>query len=293
MVSPRLTALLLAAVASAGAAELVPPVTLKAAAAWADNISRTSDPSTEKDAADYSVELSTGWHRQIARNWQTSLAAKLGYETVPDFDRMDVTRAGLAVALQRKFGLGPLAPVLEFNAAATHAGFREGYRSGWELSGGARLAKRFTATWRAALEGSWLEYYAKLHPFDIRQHRLQFETEWDVTERWQLGFGKGRIRGEITANAAWPVYGKALGGGFGPAVQAYYSSIPWNVTDTYGSGWVAYRVDSRVDFWWLSVSPALSDRTSAPLRYEEYEVVNRVGVHYKTRILSLSLIHRF
>lgn len=285
--------LLLASLAKAVAAGPGLPATTKVTASAIDNISRTSDGPTSQDAKMYSAEVATDWHRQLDRDWQFAAAAFIAYDRVPEFRRLDTVRGGAAATLRRKFGLGPLAPVVEITAGATRESVAEGGRSGWEMTGSIRVAKRFTESWRASLEGARSQYDAARHPFDVRQKRITFETTWDVDEHWQIGFGKGRAWGELTADAAWPIYGQALGGVFGPAIRDYYRAIPWEVTNTYGPGWVAYRVNARTDFWWLSLSPALADHTSLPLRFEEYSVVNRVGVHYKTRILSLSLIHRY
>lgn len=288
---PRfLVPLFLAGAATVLAGDL--PVDVKVTGRWVDNLSRTS-AANKKDAATWSAEVSTAWGRPIARNWLVSATAGLDRTTVPDFRALDSWRGTAGAGLRRKFGLGPLAPVVEFNLATARQGFRESGRSGWELSGGVSAAKRFTDAWRAALSAEWLQYWATGAPFDIRHHRLTLDTTWDVTDRWQVGAGAGRLSGQLTANAAGPIYASALAGGFGPAIQGYYRAIPWRTTHTYGPNWVAYRVDVDADFWWLSLSPALTDRTSLPIRLEEYEVVNRVGVRYKTRLFSASLVHRF
>ena len=84
-----------------------------------------------------------------------------------------------------------------------------------------------------------------------------------------------------------------VAGAFGPTIQSYYASIPWHVTNTYGAGWVAYRVDARADQWWIGLAPAIGDNSSLPLRYERTEVTNRVGVRYVSEIWSLAFVHRF
>ena len=52
--------------------------------------------------------------------------------------------------------------------------------------------------------------------------------------------------------ARWP---RALSGALGTNVSDYYNTVPWAVTDSYGPGWVTYRVTGRVSFWWLELSP--------------------------------------
>jgi hypothetical protein len=76
-------------------------------------------------------------------------------------------------------------------------------------------------------------------------------------------------------------------------VQNYYTHTPWEVTNTFGPGWVAYRVDCRADFWWAQIAARLGEHTSVPLRYESAKVVNRVGVRYDSAFWSLGVLHRF
>ncbi|HYC71273.1 MAG TPA: hypothetical protein VEB66_08715 [Opitutaceae bacterium] len=269
------------------------PLQLSARAAWAENHSRTSDPNTAKDAAAHEVAASTGVTRQLASGWLASADGVVAREQVPKFDALDAWRFALQGDLRRKFGLGPLAPTLQVGASVQRSKFEEDGRSGTQLQAGVRLGKRLTPSWRAAAGGEWTRYYARHAPFDLHQQRVYVETAWDLTERWQLSAGAARIEGEITANAAGPVYMAALAGGFGPAIQSYYRSIPWHVTGTFGPGWIAYRVDAEADLWWAGISPALGERTSLPLRYERADVVNRVGVRYVSEFWSLALMHRF
>lgn len=269
------------------------PAELSARSVWAENYSRTSDPNTAKDAATHEFAASTGVSRQLPSGWLATGDGTISWETVPKFDALDAWKFSVQGGLRRKFGLGALAPTLQVSASALRAEFEEKGRSGTQLQAGLRLGKRLTSSWRAAVGAEWTVYYAKHAPFDLHQNRVFIETAWDVTDRWQLSAGAARVEGEITANAANNVYMTALMGGFGPAIQSYYRSVPWQVTDTFGPGWIAYRVDAKADLWWFGVSPALGEHTSLPLRYERAEVVNRVGVEYVSEFWSLGLQHRF
>lgn len=264
-----------------------------AGAHWTDNLSRTSARPSRQNAASYAASISAMQGRQLSRNWQWFGAAEAGVETVPKFDALDATHGGLALQLRRKFGLGAFVPVLDLSASATGFSLRESGRSGWKTELGFALSQRLTETWRVAASGGWQEYYATRRPFDLRNHHLAIEVGWDATERWNLTAGARRLWGELTANASWEAYGRALQGGAGPRVANYYRRIPWEVTHTFGPGWVAYRVDSVADFWWLQASLAVDANTSVPLRYESGAVVNRAAVRYDTDMWSLSIVHRF
>lgn len=293
MPTPRL---LLTALVCAGT--IVPAtraVTLTASAtsAWVENISRTSSRRDAKDGDRHRLALAASWHRQLSRDWQGSVTSTAAWQTEPDFSALNTWQFGVDLAVMRKFGLGPLAPVVQANAGLHQAEVNESGRSRTETSAGLTVAKRLTTTLRAAAGIDWTQHYAKLAPFDVRNHRIHGGVTWDFLPSWRVGLGGSRQWGEVTANATWPVWGRALGGVFGNAVRDYYNSEPWLTTSTYGPGWVAYRVYARTDIWWAELAPALGDHTSLPLRYEHIEVRNRVGVRYVTEMWSLSILHRF
>lgn len=138
-----------------------------------------------------------------------------------------------------------------------------------------------------------LDRTARGAPFDTHGLRLAVDASWDLADRWRLAAGAARYDGQIVANATWPVWGAALADGFGPRIGADYRSTPWEITGTFGPGWVAYRVDADADFLWAEASFLLGDRTRATLRVEKVWVVNVVDVRYDTEIWSLALAHRF
>jgi len=281
----------LAALAAAGATAV--EYRAQAAATWTENISRTSFTPNAKDAASYSLDASATHARQLAPAWTVIGALELGAEQVPDFGGLDRLGAGARATLRRKFGLGPLAPVLDASVGLARVEFREPGRSGWRSDGGLTLAKRLNESWRVAAFAQWESFTAAGAPFDTRHRRLGAEASWAVGERWRLGAGGARLRGQIVANAAWAVWGPAIGGAFGPVVSGYYNSVPWAVTDTFGDGWVAYRVDCTADFLWGEASFDLGERTRAVLRRETVKVVNRISIRYDTEIWSLGVVHRF
>ena len=268
-------------------------MTLSGRLTWAENLSRTSDAATIKDARTWDLSAGTHWQRPLAAGWQGAAEASASWEQVPDFPALDGLHLAGRGILRRKFGLGPYAPVLELQAAATQSRFDESGRSGTQLEAGFRLSKRLTSAWRGTVGAERSQVYARRNPYDVRHQRVLAEVTWDVTDRWRLTAGGARLDGEITAHAAGRVYASALAGGFGPAIQAYYNAIPFLTTNSFGPGWVAYRVDARADSWWLGLAPALGDRTALPLRYERVEVRNRVGVRYVSEFWSLGLVHRF
>lgn len=262
-------------------------------ASQVDNLSRTSHEPTRKDAETYELSLASTHARQLAPNLLLIAAAEGSALSVPDFDLADYSRLGGRLTLQRKFGLGAQATVLQAHASAGWKAARLDADRGWSTEAGVQLAKRVLPNLRLAANAAWLEHTARRNTFDLGQETYSAEIEWDINERWTLSGSAGRLRGDIVAHAAWPVWATMLAGGFGPTIFNYYTSRPWMTTDLYGSGWVSYNVEADVDLWSVSLGYAFSDHTSFELKRSAAFVVNRVGVTYPTATWGLGLSHRF
>lgn len=268
-------------------------VTASTATTWTENISRTSFAPTRKNAETYDLDLTASLHRQLAPAWLLTLGLDADYLSEPAYDLNSRLQAGPNVALQRKFGLGPLAPVLQFNAGYTYKAIRVEADRGWTAEAGVRLAKRLLPELKVAATAQWLEHYANSSTFDIQQRTLGAEATWDITDRWRLTGTASWLQGRIVANAAPYVYAQALAGGFGPAIQSYYSSIPFETTNAYGPGWIAYNLQARAELWSLALAYSLTDRLSLELRTDHAYVINHVDVRYPTKSWGLGLSYRF
>ncbi len=307
MTSPRLLPLLLAITASLAVAQDEPTpgrgtaaswlegisVSTAATASWVDNLSRTSYAPTRVDADTYELSLEASRHQQLDANWLLELGAEANWLKVPDYDLMDNLRAGVRLGLQRKFGLGPLAPTLQFSGGLTYKDARLAADRGWTTEAGIRLVKRLNPSFKLALGGQWLEHDAPSSTFDLQQRSVSLDAVWDLTANWRLSGSVSRLSGRIVANAAWSVWGQAIGGGFGPRVADYYNAIPWSVTNLYGSGWVSYNVEANANLWSLNLAYAVSEHSSVELRYNDAYVINHVDIRYPTESWGLGFTHRF
>jgi hypothetical protein len=263
------------------------------AASWVENASRTSFAPTRKDAAIYELNLGVSRHQQLTGNWSLSASADADYLSEPAFDRNSQLRLGPTLGVQRKFGLGPLAPVLQLDAGFSYKSARITADNGWTAEAGVRFAKRILPELKIAASGRWLEHYAKSATFDLQQRTLALEAVWDIDENWQLSGTASWLQGRVVANAAWPVWTQAIGGGLGQTVSNYYNSIPWEITDSYGPRWVSYNVAARANLLSVTLSRTLTERTSLELRYGSAYVINKIDLRYPTDSWGLALTHRF
>jgi hypothetical protein len=268
-------------------------LTASGTASWVENLSRTSHEPTRKDAATFDLNLGASHHQQLAPAWLLHASVDTSFFAAPDYELTSHFKVSPRLGLQRKFGLGPLAPVLSLETTLPYKSARLGADSGWGADATLRLTKRFIPEFKAALVGQWLEHNARSETFDLNQHSLSVEATWDINEHWSLAGSAGLLTGDIVANAAWPIWGQAISGGFGPVVADYYNSRPWEVTNLYGPGWVSYNVEADVDLWSLALAYTLTDHTTAELRYSSAFVVNKIGVRYPTDSWGLGVVHRF
>ncbi|HYP16804.1 MAG TPA: hypothetical protein VEQ65_06290, partial [Opitutus sp.] len=262
-------------------------------AAWVDNFSRTSAPADQKDGSRYTAALTASTFRNWKTGVVTSAEVAAMLEHVPDFTRAGAFTSGVLLGARRKFGLGAFAPALDLSAGASYRDARHPSAAGWSTTAGARLSKRLSRAWRVAALADWHNHAARHTTFDTRHHRVSGTVSWDVTNRWQLSYGAGRLQGNFTANAAPVTWARALAGDFGSAVANYYNTVARERTEIFGPGWVSYRVDGRAHQQWLELSPALGRNTSLPLRLERIDATNIIGVKYRQELATLTLLHRF
>lgn len=267
---------------------------LKASATWADNISHTSHLPTLKSGEYQTVSLTTDYTRQLNRNWLLLGTGELQLQHVNPFSALNNVTGTGTLKLHRKFGLGPFAPVLEINSALAISKFDESRRSGWQYTGGIGFSQRLNEALSLSANAAVVEYFAQRPVYDVSTRKITLEGGWDVTSRWRLILGGGHIWGQYVANADPAIWPLAIGGQLGPVIYEHYNTLAWEVTDTFGPGWVAYRNrDSHADTWWGELSPALTDQTSLSLRYEFVRITNGVGIKYNLSYWTIGVNHQF
>ncbi|MDI1320651.1 MAG: hypothetical protein PSW75_10740 [bacterium] len=279
---------LLAALLLIGAAGFVragPTTSASLSAAWEENITHTTFEAEAYDAMLYEGNFEGQWHSQVSHDVLLNFGANAGFESCPRYHDLDRVLLGAEVGIQRKFGLGPLAPVLGADLSYTGSASRGSERSGARLLAGLKWSRRWNESWQTVVAADYMANTGRARVYHYSNHGLSLETHYDFAEHWQLTAGCKREWGEQVAYA-WI-------GGRG-ASYPYAYAIWKNTTDsgTFGKNWQVYTMDAHADIAWISISPVLAGDRSLPLRYEQTSVVGR-GESYKVRLLSLSFVQRF
>lgn len=270
-----------------------PSTQVSVSSEWVENISRSSSSRDWRDGLRLRARAIGAVSQQLDHGVTAIGEAEALAEATPKFENQKLLELTARGELRRKFGLGPLAPVVSVTGSVSALKSAVEEQDGFRTHLTARATKRFTETWRATAQAEWAKDYADAAVFDASYRRLSAELAWDITPTWQLSGGVGRLEGTFTANASSFVWNRALTGLLGTAIQNYYTVSPQAVTDSYAPGWVTYLVSGRINQWWLQVSPALSDHTSLALRFEDNLATNIVNVKYRTTLWSAALTHRF
>lgn len=268
-------------------------VIASSAVARTENISRTFNEATRKDATTWDFMLTGSARRQVSRETMLGLSAEAGTFLEPSFDRNNRSSFGARANAQWKFGLGPFAPVLQGEVGLIYQATRLGSARGFTTEVSLRAAKRITSEVRASVFARWSDHAAKGRTFDTTQFASEVDVTWDFAEQWSLSASAGWQDGDLVVNASPGVWAAALADVLNPRATAYYRSLNREVTELYGPGWVSYRNEARTNLWSAALAYRPSNELTVELRLSDLHVVNHVGARYPSRSWGLSASWHF
>lgn len=260
---------------------------------WTENLGRASGPADYHNASSYEAAFTLGHTRQLTPRLVARAQFELSSAITPDYDRLNEVVFGPSLSLQRRFGLGPTAPALAFDASLLRREARLDARDAYLLSARLTGSKRFNPLLAVAADIEWSEDVARSNLYDVHHYGASLRVLLDPHPRLRFTTGAGHRDGTFTTGASNARFLAALGGALGPEIAAYYNAIPIGVTHTFEPGWFSYRVEGKLDYWWFQLSPALTDRLALALRYERLHAVNKVNVGYRQDTFSASLLYAF
>lgn len=260
---------------------------------WTENLGRASGPVDFRDTSSLRADFAVGTSKEFSSGLTGRVQLEASHLCTPDYDLLDEGGFGPRASLRKKFGLGPEAPVLAFEAATLGRFARIDENDGITLQGAVTLSKRFNPVLSAQLRGDWQENVAEGSTFDVHHYAGEARIILDPTDRVRLSIGGGYLTGTFTAGASAARFAGALGGALGSEVADYYATVSRTVTNAFQPGWTAYRVEGDIGFYWIELSPALTDSLSLSIRFERNHATNVAEVEYRQDIFSVSAIYRF
>lgn len=290
MRNPALFLLMILSVVSASAVE----VTSRAAYTWTENLGRASGATDFRDAATYSADVSLGSVRQLESGLLLRPQLTASYSLTPEYELLDSGEFGPRLAAQKKFGLGPTAPVLSADAALLGRFGRLDEADAFIAKGGVTFSKRLTDVVAINLRGEARQDWSRGDVYDVNTQDVIASLVLDPHPRLRFTVGVGRRWGLFVVGASAARFGGAITGALGPEVEDYYKNrTPFSTTDVFAPGWISYRVRGESDYCFFDLSPALTDRTSLSVRYERVKAVNIVDIEYLQDIFRVAVVHVF
>lgn len=260
---------------------------------WTENLGRASGKVDFRDTSSLRGDFAVGTSRALDSGLNGRVQIEASYLSVPDYELLDEGSFGPRAILSKKFGLGPEAPVLAFEAATLGRFARIDENDGVTLQGAVTLSKRFNSLISTQLRGEWQEHVADARTYDVHHVLGEARLTLDPTDRVRVTAGAGRLAGTFTAGASEARFAGALAGALGPRVANYYAAQPTTVTNAFQPGWTAYRVAGDINYYWFEISPAITDSFALALRYERNHATNDAAVEYRQDIVSVSAIYAF
>lgn len=249
---------------------------------WQDNATNADRASDILDAAQILGEFAVTRRTQLARDdaFFTSLA--LTAESWPRFDGLDRAGAGVRLAWQHKFGLGPFAPLLALEGVGDFVTARESGRAGRNGLLVLTARQRLSQAWRVRGRHEEARYDGRAHAFDRTGRESTLGFEFEAAPGWRLSASGSRRHGGVLSYATPPRpdllrEGKAL-----TTVTTFDRSIPM----------VAYYFIARTDSWRVESAHSLGATRTLSLA-AEYRDTARGPVRYVNRLITLGVSQRF
>lgn len=271
--------LLTASVSLAGPAWLPSALT---GATWHDNATNANRAGDILGALQWQTEVSATRRSPLGRDdtWFTTLAAAA--ECWPRFDGLDRAGAGVRLAWQHKFGLGPFAPLIAIELNGDGLAARESDRAGRQGALALNVRQRLSNDWRLRLRHEQARTDARGPAFDRTGRETSLAAECEAAPGWRLSAAAAYREGTVLSYATPPrpdilKEGRARG-----LVTTFDRVTPM----------MSYTLDARTWSWRIEAAHSLTDRRTLTLA-AEYRETERGAIRYRNRPLSLVLAQRF
>lgn len=242
------------------------------------------------------LELSGGRYIQLDSSLGLIGIAKLKATRYDTYTGINSTNLGVSASLQKKFGLGPMAPLLSASMEVSHLDARHDPRDRWIYKAGLGIRKRVNERLDLSLDYEHLQtnpddrgedipflvdnFGIGGDVFRIRRNSLTASLIFSVTERLSSYGSFSRQRGTIVASTVPD-----------PALVSIYDKAMFD--PVFGPGVVAYAIEADTNIFGAGLSWALNNHSALNLGYERRESKGGLNFKYANNILRASLLYAF
>ena len=243
-----------------------------------DNTTNAIRDQKADDAATAKISFSS--LRVIDRHWQGNLGVDLTSTHWREYQGLDLTNLSVSAGLRRKFGLGPLAPRVDFSVEAGRSFARTEQRTSNFLNAEAAYSQRLNAllSWRASATLERLD--ARRAVFSTTAHTFKLGGNYDFTPNWRLS---GHLRSRFGDLVSW----------CRESFPEFLGTTQWK-DGIFGGDWFPYQTVSRTNSAHISLAYSLSDRSTVAISGDFSRSATRKSKHvYYNEIISLVFAHAF
>ena len=242
------------------------------------------------------LELSGGRYYQLAPSLGLIISAKLKATHYDSYGDLNSTSLGASASLRKKFGLGPMAPMVNASIDISHLDVQHDPRDRWIYKAGLGIRKRLNPRLDLSVNYEHLEtapdhggedipflvnnFGIDGDVFDIRRDSLTAALVFSVTERLSAYGSYSRQQGTIVASTLPD-----------PALVSIYDKAMFD--PVFGPGVVAYAIEADTDIFGAGLSWALNNHSSLNLGYERRDSEGDLNFTYANNILRASLLYAF
>jgi hypothetical protein len=203
------------------------------------------------------------------------------------FHGLNRASIGGSASYKHKFGLGYAAPWMSLGLAGSHDNYRGDIRDSDSLEARAELGQRFNETFDASVGAVFDRRYARNdlpavpgisgRVFDVRGKSAFVRAGYALTEQLQAGANFAVRRGDIVSTTR-------------RHLEIFLESDAIAADPAFGDDFFAYRLrgTSTTRTAAVTLSWALSDRSSLNFRYADERTSAYEGLDYRVRIAAVS-----
>lgn len=177
---------------------------LAATATWNDNASNAERASDEIGALQLRADASARARHALPDGMALVYGASVSAEWWPRFNDLDEIAAGPQIELQRKFGLGPLAPIVALGGNARLVGAQDSDRAGIEGDVRLEFRKRLSDFVRVGVSGELSRHSANASVFSRTGRALAASLDYDLDDVWRLSISAQWRDGDVVSYATPP-----------------------------------------------------------------------------------------
>jgi hypothetical protein len=258
-----------------------------AGARYDSNLTRAQErPDVRGDAA-ATLFASTGTFLALTGADGLTLDVNALTEAWHRFHGLDRASIGGTASYKHKFGLGYAAPWISLGLAGSHDNYRSAIRDSNRLEARAELGQRFNEAFDASVGAVYDRRYARNdrpvvpgirgRVFDVRGKSAFVRAGYALTEQLQAGANFAVRRGDVVSTTR-------------QHLDIFLESDAIAADPAFGDDFFAYRLrgTSTTQTAAITLSWALSDRSSLNFRYADERTSAYEGLDYRGRNAALS-----